>query len=300
MRQTSLIISLLILIFIVIEWPQSLQAQDRPTATPDAEGIIYEIVQPNDSLWAIAARAQITLPELLALNGLNENDVIQPGDVLIIGYGTPPPTPTPDIPPTLTATLPPPTATNTAVPPPRTAICLTAFTDNNGNGVRENDEPLQATVAFTIYTTESVIANYITTGQSEPYCIEGLTAGDYQVTRSVGEDETLTTNGNRSVTLESGEVVNLAFGGYTLQPAELKEPTVATAVNEEPETVIIGAQNSPINDTTISTADQEESNPNSLIGLIPLGLVIIVGLLIGGALLMGKHRRQNEREEENL
>ena len=64
--------------------PTVLQAQDLPTATPDAEGIIYAIVQPNDSLWAVAARSGISLTELLDLNNLTENALIQPGDRLIV------------------------------------------------------------------------------------------------------------------------------------------------------------------------------------------------------------------------
>lgn len=60
-------------------------AQDFPTSTPDAEGNIFVVVQPNDSLWAIAARAGIPLTELLALNNLAEDSIIAPGDVLLIG-----------------------------------------------------------------------------------------------------------------------------------------------------------------------------------------------------------------------
>ena len=51
--------------------PTVTQAQETPTSTPDAEGNIYVIVQPNDSLWSIAARAGISLPELLELNGID-------------------------------------------------------------------------------------------------------------------------------------------------------------------------------------------------------------------------------------
>ena len=50
--------------------------------TPDETGVISVIVQPGESLWIIAARAGLTLPELLALNNLTEADVINPGDVL--------------------------------------------------------------------------------------------------------------------------------------------------------------------------------------------------------------------------
>ena len=51
-----------------------------PTATPQ---LTHE-VQAGQSLWAIAARYELTLEQLLALNGLSENAFIQPGDVLLI------------------------------------------------------------------------------------------------------------------------------------------------------------------------------------------------------------------------
>lgn len=206
-----------------------LWAQVEPTATPDAEGVIYSQVRPDDSLWAIAARSGLTLQELLELNGLSENDLIQPGQLLVIGYGTPAPTATTDLPAvTPTATRPPPTPTNTAEPAPQTGICLAAFTDTNGDGQRDAGEPLKAAVAFTIFNREAVIANYVTDGVSEPYCLEGLAAGDYQVTRSVGSGETLTGAGDRGVILVAGNVIYLEFGSRT-GPAFSAEATAGSA-----------------------------------------------------------------------
>jgi LysM repeat protein len=91
-------------------------AQDVPTSTPDGEGFIRVTVQQDDSLWSIAARAGITIPDLLALNNLSEDVVLRPGDTLIVSKVTPPATPTSDI-PTPTPQLP--TATPTIVKPRR-------------------------------------------------------------------------------------------------------------------------------------------------------------------------------------
>jgi hypothetical protein len=212
-------------------WPV-LQAQ-AATATPDAEGIIYVIVQPNDSLWGIAADAGISLTELLDLNNLTEDALIQPGDRLIVGIVAPPASPTPEVTPTMAATREPPTPTSTLQPGPVTAVCLVAFTDENGNGEREPAEPLQAGVAFTIFTAEAVVANYVTDGISEPYCLTDLAAGDYQITRSVGRGETLTNSGNRTVILAAGDQVMLGFGGLmgsTLVPTAVQPPLVPTVI----------------------------------------------------------------------
>lgn len=191
-------------------------AQENPTPTPDTEGNIFVIVQPNDSLWAIAARAGIPLAELLALNNLTESSIIAPGDRLLIGRGEPAAAPTEPLPPpSPTATRPPPPPTATAVPPPPTAICLKAFADLNRDGKHNAGEPFKASVAFTIFTQQAVVANYVTDGASEPYCLQNLAPGDYHITRSIGQGEILTTQGDWTISLAPGNVIELAFGSYT-------------------------------------------------------------------------------------
>lgn len=215
------LILLALLFWLLLAAPVWAQA---PTATPDEAGVIYAIVQPNDSLWLIAGRHGLNFAELLALNpGLDANALLQPGQRLIVGYGAPPVTPT--SPPTPTPTLPPPTPRPTILPP-RTAVCLLAFHDPNRNGVWDAGEPLRAGVAFTVTDETTVVANYITTGTEEPYCIEGLRGGLYQVTRSVTPREVLTTDGDWRITLAVGSVAQLAFGSY--------EPDTATAVAPAP------------------------------------------------------------------
>lgn len=191
-------------------------AQENPTPTPDTEGNIFVIVQPNDSLWAIAARAGIPLAELLALNNMTESSIIAPGDRLLIGRVEPAATPTEPLPPpSPTATRPPPPPTATAVPPPPTAICLKAFADLNRDGKHNAGEPFKASVAFTIFTQQAVVANYVTDVASEPYCLQNLAPGDYHITRSIGQGEMLTTQGDWTISLAPGNVIELAFGSYT-------------------------------------------------------------------------------------
>lgn len=208
----SLAFPLLTLLLWLLTTAALAQEPPPPTATPDADGVIYAVVQPNDNLWFIAGRHGLNLDELLALNpGLTANTLLQPGQLLIVGYGEPPVTPT--MPPLPTATLPPPTPRPT-VAPPRTALCLLAFDDQNRNGVFEPGELLRPGVAFTVYDETAVIANYITDGISEPYCVEGLRGGAYHVTRSVRPQEILTTDGDWAVSLIAGSVAQLAFGSY--------------------------------------------------------------------------------------
>jgi LysM domain len=256
-----------------------LHAQELPTATPDADGVIYAVVQPNDALWSIAARAGITLAELLELNSLTEDALIQPGDRLIVGIVAPPVTPTAVSSPTLIATRPPPSPTPTMPPPPLTALCLVAFTDNNGNGQREAEEPLQADVAFTIFTEAGVVANYVTDGITEPYCLTDLAPGNYQITRSVGREETLTNSGNRSVILVAGDQVMLGFAGFfgAMPTPTAVLPTQPSVINEY-DTDAITAESTPIPDEN----NGERPFPIGaaiLIGILLIGATIIIGLL---------------------
>ncbi len=272
---------LLLGMLMAVPW-QPVGAQTEPTPTPDEAGVIYMIVQPNDTMWAIAGRAGITLAELLAFNGLQESDFIVPGQQLIVGYGQPPTTPTPDISLTPTATLPPPTPRPPSPTPPVTAVCLSAFHDDNSNGLFDSDEPLQVGVAFTVYTNEAVITNYVTDGLSEPYCIS-LVPGSYQIARSVGTGEVLTNAGSQAVMLNQGDMMLLAFGGRVVGATAVL-PTPIGLSNEgegerpypgEPALVVIGST-----PAAVSTSPSSGGQPATPISLIPLAAVIIGGLLL--------------------
>lgn len=257
----------------------AVQAQELPTATPDAEGIIYAIVQPNDTLSAIAFRAGISLTELLNLNNLTMDALIRPGDRLIVGIVAA--TPTPEASPTPATTREPPTPTATSPPGPLTAICLVAFADENGNGERELTEPLRAGVAFTVFTTETVMGNYVTDGLSEPYCLTDLAPGDYQITRSVGRDETLTNSGNRMVILAAGDQVMLGFGSFVGAA-----PTATAVPTTQPASVIGSEPGSEAPETLVEPTLPANGGRPFLIGA---GILIGI-LLIGAAVFLGRQR----------
>ena len=71
--------------------------QPVTTATPQTDGTVVHVVQFGQSLWAISDAYNIPLTELLALNGLTEEDAIFPDQQLLIKQGngeTPEPTAT--------------------------------------------------------------------------------------------------------------------------------------------------------------------------------------------------------------
>jgi LysM repeat protein len=237
--------------------------------TPDANGAIIVIVQPGESLWVIAARAGLTLPELLALNNLPESAIINPGDALVVGYVTPvAPSPEAGSP---TAPPPPPTNRPTATPATAT-ICLSAFDDLNRDGVFDPDEPLRAGVAFTIYNTTAVVANYITDGRSEPKCLDGLAPGEYRVARSIAPGETLTTAGDWSLSLAGGGELRQAFGSFI----DANAPTAISQSIATPSPATATPPSSPAPPLPRSPANS----------LIPR-LAGVAALFFGGLLLLG-------------
>ena len=67
------------------------------------------MVQPGESLYSIADAYDLTLAELLTLNGLAENSLIRPGDKLVIRAAQPA---TATLEPSSTPTVPVPTSTH--------------------------------------------------------------------------------------------------------------------------------------------------------------------------------------------
>jgi LysM repeat protein len=217
--------------------PAAAPASIGPSPTPDAEGNIYAQVQPGDSIWAIAARAGLTLDEILALNNLGRDDFVHTGDLLLIGNAEPPPaeadaaaeeaaaesenadeaTPEPVATPVDEAS-----AEGIAMieqAESGVGICLKAYDDVNQNGIHDGGEALRPAVAFTIADGQAVVSNYVTDGSSEPFCIQGLEPGDYNVTRSNLPEEVLTTPGDWAVSLTDGGALNLEFGSYVSEDA---------------------------------------------------------------------------------
>jgi hypothetical protein len=201
--------------------------------------VIRVIVQPGEAIWTIAARAGLSLQQLLQLNNLSENAIIQPDDTLLIGYGTPgaaastaiaPLDTTPEAP----LTLPPPTPRPEQVSRPGSAICLSAFEDLDRNGQHDAGEPLKAGVAFTVFNTSAVVANYVTDGVSEPYCLEGLAPGEYHVTRSLTPAERLTTNGDWALVLPAGSQLTQAFGSFTDPSLSARQTPAAVVLQTTP------------------------------------------------------------------
>ena len=268
-----------------------------PTATPDADGVIYAQVQPGDSIWAVAARAGITLDDILEFNDLSRDDFVHTGDLLIVGFADPSSSETEteetseeeveEIDETEAEENETAEAEPTNTPEPQeeaeaalapeeeesgVSICILAYDDANENGIQDTGEELKPAVAFTISDGQNVVSNYVTDGTSEPFCIQGLVAGSYRVTRSSLPDEVLTTPGDRAVSLTEGSSLDLVFGSYISEDS-------LTMINaeEELETPAVNEENP---DETIEPTDGGSLSNIIIIGAIIVGILLVVLVIL--------------------
>ena len=93
-----------------------------PTPTPPTT----HVVQSGETAWSIAARYGLSLEELLALNGLQGDPILFPGDELVIRRPAPTATASPTLPPAYTALAALPQPTTSPVTPPTATSTATA------------------------------------------------------------------------------------------------------------------------------------------------------------------------------
>jgi hypothetical protein len=109
----------------------------------------------------------------------------------------PPATATPAIPPTATP-VPTETPTNTPEPPQGGVICVNAFADTNGNGVRDADEGYMAGVSLAV--AQGAI------------CFPEILAGTYIVAQQPPRNVEMTTAQSATVDVTDGSTSSLEFG----------------------------------------------------------------------------------------
>lgn len=178
-----------------------------PTPTPGPDGRILYTVQEGDTLWRVAAISGLTVSELRALNGIGANEIIVPGQVLLLGFGGPA-LQTPTVAP------PPVRLTPTPSPQPGTAtLCVLLFHDVNGDAVRQEEESGLPGGAISILSRDGTVSiTDQTNGGSDPQCYADLPAGDYNLSVAVPDGYNPTTLMNLALTLQGGDETYVDFG----------------------------------------------------------------------------------------
>ena len=192
-----------------------------PTPTPGRDGRIIYIVQTGDSLWRIASVSGIPLEELRVLNSLGSDQVITPGQQILLGLGGPA-----SVPPTLG---PPPTPTS-ELPTPTPGIgtgriCVLLYYDINGDAIRQEEEVslLGGVISINDRLGEVSITSDTPAGGlsdalfPEPeelgfICFAELEQGEYSVSGAVPDGYNATTVLNATLTLHAGEEIFIDFG----------------------------------------------------------------------------------------
>jgi len=298
-----------------------------PTPTPNAQGVNEVLVESGDTLWSIAARAGITLDELLALNpSLNRNSFIGWGDRIVVGQssgsdaGAAPvsaePEPAAEAVEVAEAVEPAPeesaaeaetvaeeavevapTAEPQATATPSTgSICLLAFDDANSDGIYNSGESLRPAVAFTLAKDQAVVSNYITDGVNEPFCIEGLEPGNYRISRSVLPNEIATNGTDWGASIIAGAPQQFDFG------SRIDETVMAEAeIAEADSTMEEGDSAGPVTDGEVDAgalenaaaadAEAEAESGGFTSWLVWIILAIALILIVGVALVIMSARR---------
>lgn len=187
-----------------------LQPTPFPTPTPRADGQIIYIVQEGDSLWRIAALANISIEELMALNGIQPDDFISPGMEMLLGFAGPvEPTPTTSVEEPAQVS---PTPQETPIYDTG-EICVLLFNDANGNARLDDEElPLPGGQVSVVEASGVLLGDHTTDEAEDGYCFPNLVFGDYNVSAAVPPDYLPTTVMNLPVSLAPGDIAFVQFG----------------------------------------------------------------------------------------
>ena len=221
-----------------------------PSPTPKL-GKRY-VVKSGDTLLSIAIEFKTTVDNLRKLNRV-PGDILQIGQELIIEPGTQD-----------TAVTPTPAARATAVnrggvPSGPGELCLEAFFDRNGNGLRDEREDLVPGIGFTVNSGTTLVRSFTSNGVEEPDCIKNLAPGNYRVAAGMPSIYIATTPLNNIVNVTSTISSRFSVGLRRVTDGN----RVATAV------------------------PQASALSNAVPGIVAVLVTVVGALLIFGAISLG-------------
>jgi LysM repeat protein len=261
---------------------------------PQADGSIVHTVRSGDTLAGIAYSYNVTIPELLDLNGLTNEDarLIYPGQELVVKAGTGSAPSEAETAEGGTAEASDQTAPEEGDVQPIESyadapvdgedlpvvfmgeavttgrVCALLFEDVNPNRLREGGEGLLAGGQISLLQGGGEVESHVTDGMSEPYCFEDLTPGSYLIALNPPSGYGATTASAYIVTLSAGKQVTAEFGAAAgFVPPQPAAGQGGTLFSDE-----AGAET----DTVAGPLDPILDN----LGYIVLGLAGIV--LVGG------------------
>jgi hypothetical protein len=219
-----------------------------PTPTPGPDGRILYIIQPNDTLWRISAITGVSIDDLRELNNLGPDTPIKPGDIMLIGLAGPAevsPTPGP-------STTPAPQEPTATTEPGWGNLCVILYDDQNGDSMREEDEPSiprgqisvsnrSGSISLTTETPSGGNSADAETPEEKGYtCFNELPQGVYNITVAIPEGHNPTTALNRSLELDAGDETFLSFGAQANSETQAETSIIPESPRRSPLLGIIG------------------------------------------------------------
>jgi hypothetical protein len=201
---TATILTLLLLVSVTLTAQASgLQQQQLVTPTPGPDGRIIWIVGEGQNCTQIATLAGITLNQLRALNGLDQNCSLTVGQSLVIGTGGPGGS-TPTSGPVATATPAPPTPTPV---PGSIDVCVLLYDDQNGDALHQDAEPAIENGAVSISGTSGQYSQTTATlAGTDPICFTKVPVGTYTISVAAPAGYNATTLLNYNLEVKEGDV----------------------------------------------------------------------------------------------
>jgi hypothetical protein len=220
---TALLLLLLVNLSLPAKAAPPFQLTPFPTPTPGPDGRILYTVQTGDTLWRIAAVAEMDLDELRRLNNLNPEDVIFDGQVLLLGLGGPSeqqPSPPPETTPEPQTLGPTPT-----FGPGTGMVCVFLFDDLNGDAMRQESEISIPGGAVSVSERAGAFSQTGNTTESiDPICFEDLPGGEYNISVAIPDGYNPTTLLNKTLEVNPGDTVIQNFGAQLGTAGQIDSP----------------------------------------------------------------------------
>lgn len=187
---------------VIIDSPNNVAgAPTLDASARNAQQIVVHIVQPGDTLFAIAQIYRAELSAIYALNGLNETSVLKIGQTIQV------PLPV-DRPPTPVPTAPPPAPEPIVIG----TLCVGAFEDADDDGRYNEGDRVLSGAAF-------IVANGLgrtVAASDRARCFSDLPIGAYAVFAQVPAGYRATTETRWGVALTEGGRVDVSVGGRSV------------------------------------------------------------------------------------
>jgi hypothetical protein len=107
-------------------------------------------------------------------------------------------------------------------------LCVSAFNDLNGDGVRAKNEGLtEGAIFYVTDEQDQLVVTYLTNGQSEPHCFTRLIPGRFDILIDPAAGTLATSDRRWSISLAPGDTINVNFGSRSSSQAAASAPSSA-------------------------------------------------------------------------